>query len=172
VEREAKLQRAIESMREEWYLPLLDRMVAAAAAPELTGRSDRLADPTIVRLARKPWQRLREAVQRLPTEPSSEELHRVRILTKRARYAVEAVAVIGGPAADHFAFRLAELQGVLGEHQDAIVAAAWLRRRVPAQARAAGELIGFEVARSNRAAEGWRESWASVERRPLIRWMD
>ena len=53
--------------------------------------------------------------------------HAVRINGKRVRYAVEAVAgVLGGEIAD-LASALAAVQDLLGEHQDAAVAAdTWL----------------------------------------------
>ena len=45
------------------------------------------------------------------------------------RYAAEAAAVVT-PAADRHASAIADVQGVLGDHQDAVVAEAWLRRAV------------------------------------------
>jgi CHAD domain-containing protein len=161
----------VDAFREDWYLSLLDRLVAAANAPHLTKPARKPADPALLKLARKPWRVLVAAVGELPEFPSPDELHSVRILAKRARYAAEAVVPVGGASAELFAVRLSELQDVLGEHQDAVVAASWLRRRHPSQALAAGELIGFEVARANRAAEGWRDVWESINRHPMATWM-
>jgi CHAD domain-containing protein len=150
---------------------LLDNLVEACDGPEFSEAASAPADPIVLKLARKPWRRVQSAVSELPDEPRPEELHRLRILVKRARYAVEAVALIGGAAAEEFAFRLSELQDVLGEHQDAIVAGAWLRRRDPLQASAAGELIELEVARAGRAAEGWRALWNSADTPELTAWL-
>ncbi|MDF1594789.1 MAG: CHAD domain-containing protein [Acidimicrobiia bacterium] len=164
-------QRVVEALREDWFLSLLNRLVAAANAPHVTKLAGKPVDPTLLKLARKPWRVLVAAVGQLPELPSPDELHSVRILAKRTRYAAEALIPVVGANAELFAVRLSELQDVLGEHQDAVVAAAWLRRRHPSQALAAGELIGFEVARANRAAEGWRDVWESINRHPMTSWM-
>lgn len=164
-------RRVVDAFREDWYISLLDRLVAAANVPHLTKPARKPADPALLKLARKPWRALVAAVGELPELPSPDELHSVRILAKRARYAAEAVVPVGGASAELSAVRLSELQDVLGEHHDAVVAAAWLRCRHPSQALAAGELIGFEVARANRAAEGWRDVWESINHHSITRWM-
>ncbi len=57
-----------------------------------------------------------------------EELHRARKAGKRARYAAEAAAPVLGKRASKLAKTAANLQTLLGEHQDAIVATELLRR--------------------------------------------
>ena len=78
-------------------------------------------------------------------EPADEALHEVRIRAKRLRYACEAVAEVVGPPAVQLARAAADLQGVLGDFHDAIVAEDWLRSAsasaTPAQSLAAGQLI-------------------------------
>ncbi len=54
-------------------------------------------------------------------------LHDARKAYKRARYAAEALAPDAGPSADRLAKRLRNLQDILGERQDCIVAAELLR---------------------------------------------
>ena len=74
-------------------------------------------------------------------------LHAIRILAKRARYAVDAVAPLYGKDARRFARALADVQTVLGEYQDTTVAEAWLRsaaKALPSTRLVAGELIAFE----------------------------
>ena len=78
---------------------------------------------------------------------------------------------MGGEEAEEFAVQLSELQDVLGEHQDAVVAGGWLRGREGAQSLAAGELIGLEVARATAAGEGWREIWEVAAKPELAEWM-
>ena len=170
-ERQDALRAVVAGFREPEFEVLLDSLVEACDRPELSEAASTPADPIVLKLARKPWRKVQSAVSELPDEPRPEELHRLRILVKRARYAVEAVALIGGAEAEEFAFRLSELQDVLGEHQDAIVAGAWLHRRDPLQASAAGELIELEVARAGRAAEGWRALWNSADITELTAWL-
>src|SRR5207249_8923743 len=89
--------------------------------------ADQPAKDVLPKLAGGPWRRLRSAVRQLPENPTDPELHRIRILAKRARYAAEAVAPIVGADATAFARAAAKLQTVLGEHQDSVTAQAWLR---------------------------------------------
>ncbi len=93
----------------------------------------------------------------LPAEPADWELHRVRKLGKRARYAAELVS------RKEFVREAKALQDVLGEHQDAVVAAERLRElaagATPGQAVAAGRLVERELERRAVARATWREAW-------------
>ena len=58
-------------------------------------------------------------------------MHRIRIVAKRCRYAAElAEPVIGKPARE-LAAAVTRIQDVLGEHQDAVIADAWLAKAAP-----------------------------------------
>ncbi len=106
----------------------------------------------------------------------AEELHRVRILAKRARYATEAVLPVL-PAAARFAEAVTDLQNVLGEAQDRVVAIDWLRATGPtldpAAAFAAGQLAGHLTAQATAASarDAWRPVAHTARRRRLRRWM-
>jgi CHAD domain-containing protein len=112
-------------------------------------------------------------VGRLPETPADSDLHRIRILAKRARYAAEAVAPVVGPDAASFARSAAKLQTVLGEHQDSVTAQAWLRaaKVTGRRAFAAGELIAIERIAAHKARGGWRKVWNTLDRRRLRSWM-
>jgi CHAD domain-containing protein len=124
-------------------------------------------------LAAGPWRRLRSAVKQLPETPVDPELHRIRILAKRARYAAEAVAPVVGKAADAFARAAAKLQTILGEHQDSVTAQAWLRSARISGRRAfvAGELIAMEHVAAEDARAKWPEVWKALDRKSLRDWM-
>jgi len=171
MERDDALSLVVEGFRKESFVLLLDDLVEFCARPGFTEAAGGPADLTLLKMARKPWKKLKKMVAGLPDQPSPEQLHRLRIVVKRARYAAEAVSPVGGEEAEEFAMQLSELQDVLGEHQDAVVAGAWLRRRETSQSLAAGELIGLEVARATAAAEGWREIWEAVARPEFTDWM-
>jgi CHAD domain-containing protein len=111
------------------------------------------------------YERLRRAVKRLGREPKDDELHRVRIRAKRARYATEAIGGRSGVVA-----RAKELQDVLGEHQDATVAEERIRELV-AQVRgtgrtalAAGRLIERQRARRVASRAAWPKAWKRLRR--------
>jgi CHAD domain-containing protein len=127
----------------------------------------------LTKLAGGPWRRLRSAVRQLPENPTDPELHRIRILAKRARYAAEAVQAVAGPVATSFARAAAKLQTVLGEHQDSVTAQAWLRsaRATGRRAFAAGELIAIEHIAANDARAKWPKVWSSLDSKRLRTWM-
>jgi CHAD domain-containing protein len=111
------------------------------------------------------YNRLRRNVKRLGDDPTDEELHRVRIRTKRARYAAEAV---GGKS--ELVSRAKDVQDVLGEHQDATVAEDRIRELV-AQVRgagrtalAAGRLIERQRSRRVAAREAWPRALKRLRR--------
>lgn len=115
--------------------------------------------------------RLRKAVKRLGDEPTDDELHRVRIRVKRARYAAEAAG-----ARKRYVERAKALQDVLGEHQDAVVAEERIREllsRVRGSGRtalAAGRLIERQRNRRLEARRAWRRDWKRLERAGDAEW--
>src|SRR6266576_2802244 len=150
-----KLLADLDSQR---YIDLVERLVAAAHSPQTLPDADQPAAGVLPALATTPWRRLRSAVRGLPETPTDPELHRIRILAKRARYAAEPVAPVAGPAASAFARAAAKLQTILGEHQDSVTAQAWLRSAKASGKRAfvAGELIALEGLAANEARSKWR----------------
>jgi CHAD domain-containing protein len=174
-ERGGHLAVLLAAMRSPQYVALLDGLVDAAAAPSLRGRVDRRAIDEVPRFVAPRWKRLRHAVRVLGDDPTDAELHQVRILAKRARYAADvAVPVVGEPAA-RLASSLARLQDVLGEVNDAVVAADWLRRVAPtvphAEAFVAGQLLSVRRQRAARLRSGWRGVWEDCARKGNVRWL-
>jgi CHAD domain-containing protein len=163
-------------LRSDRYVALLERLVAAANAPELLPVEDGPASERLPPLVRRPWKKLRKAVRAAGDDPDDETLHQIRIRAKRARYAAEAVAPVAGAEAKGFASAAAKLQDVLGEHHDAIVAESWLRGwafegRSPDAAFAAGILAGIERAAAIDARAGWWKAWRRLDKRRLRDWM-
>jgi len=155
------------------YIDLLERLVAAAHAPATLPDAEQPATGLLPGLASTPWRRLRTAVRQLPESPTDPELHRIRILAKRARYAAEAVAPVAGPDASAFGRAAAKLQTVLGEHQDSVTAQAWLRAARVGGRRAfvAGELIALEHLAAGKSRSEWPKVWESLDRKKLRDWM-
>ena len=124
---------------------------------------------------REPWEQLCATVDELPDDPSDEQLHEVRIEAKRCRYAAEAVAAAVGKRARAFAKAIADLQDVLGEHQDAVVAVAWLRdvasTAIGREVFVAGQLASLERLEMDRTREGWRETWRAAHKKKLRQWL-
>jgi CHAD domain-containing protein len=152
---------------------LLDHLVEAAAQPAVTEEASLPAAEVLPGLARKPWRSLRKGVRALPNAPADAELHRIRILAKRARYAAEAAAPVVGKDAARFADAAADLQTVLGEHQDSAVAQGWLRANAGSGRRAfvAGELSAQEAQRAAAARSRWSRDWRRLNRKKLRAWL-
>ena len=165
-----KLHAELEAPR---YIDLLERLVTAAHSPVTTLDAEQPASAVLPPLATGPWRRLRSAVRQLPEQPTDPELHRIRILAKRARYAAEAVAPVVGPGATAFARAAAKLQTILGEHQDSVTAQAWLRsvRVTGRRAFVAGQLIAMEHLAAQKARKDWPKVWKALDRKALRKWM-
>jgi CHAD domain-containing protein len=82
---------------------------------------------------------------------------------------------VAGKRADAFATAAAELQTVLGDLHDAVVALAWLRERTaglrPKAAFVAGMLAEREIALTDQRKLEWRPVWRKLARKKLRGWM-
>ena len=137
---------------------------------------ERLAADILPALVHKPWKKLKRAVDALGDDPADEALHEVRIMAKRLRYAAEAVAGVVGKPARSLATAVAEVQGVLGDMQDAVVAEAWLRRQAATnsstgQAMVAGELVTVQRQQQAICRKGWNAPWKAASRKRLRAWI-
>jgi len=168
----AALHEALDSRR---YLDLTQALVDLAVTPPIVEQADRPAREAYPELAARPWAHLSKRVGALGKHPTDAELHRVRILAKRARYAAEAAAAVI-PAAGRHAEAIAGLQGVLGDHQDAVVAQQWLRDSIASDATApeafvAGLLVRDEQALAGKHRRRWPDAWAEADRKKLKAWL-
>ena len=83
-ERRRAWKRARKALSGERYLKLLDRLTSAVEAPPV-----RRADLSLEKVAAREFKNLRRAARKLGPKSSAEQVHRARILAKRARYAAE-----------------------------------------------------------------------------------
>ncbi|WP_425388231.1 CHAD domain-containing protein [Amycolatopsis taiwanensis] len=164
-----RLNQALNTAR---YTALLTAIGELTKTAEVANAPDdgRLDPATALR---KPYRRLVRAAAALPNNPPDDELHAVRIRGKRLRYAAE----LAVPAAKKKqAARLKalvkatkRLQDVLGDHQDAVVAADRVRNlAVTSDERMVGFIAGRIVEReANRRAEAraaWPDALAGVNK--------
>jgi CHAD domain-containing protein len=174
-QRDDARRRLLGAMATEKYVVLLDDLVAAAAAPVLLPGADGAAAEVMPALVAKPWRKLRKEVRKAGDDPPDAGLHQIRIRAKRARYAAEAVEPVIGKPAENFADAVADLQSVLGDHQDAVVGEAWLRETAATGGRdvalVAGMLIAAERASAASTRDGWRQVWDAARRRKLRAWL-
>jgi CHAD domain-containing protein len=161
-ERAAAYRDVVETLGGERYYALLDRL-EAAASPPLTGDETPLA--TIFAREAK---RMRRVFAKLGDDPEDDALHASRIAVKRARYAADLAAhELGRPGAE-FVSVAKQLQDILGDHQDAVVAQARIRdwaaaSPAPGSGFAAGRLVQLERDRRAAARAAWPGTWKRLD---------
>jgi CHAD domain-containing protein len=132
-------QTALDTLDSQRYPRLLDGLDALLAGPPLTPLAARQAGKA---LAKPGPAGSTAAAARLAAVPGAEDrdtaIHEARKATKRARYAAEAAVPALGGTASRQAAQARELQQLLGDHHDSVVARTVLLD-LAGQARAAGE---------------------------------
>lgn len=162
------------ALRSDRYFKLLDLLVEAARNPVfLEEEAARSAVEVLPELAAKPWKKLKQAVEQLTGNSPDADLHAARILAKRSRYAAELAARVVGKPAVRFARAVADLQTVLGEHQDGVNAQLWLRslHSTGRQGFVAGELHALEHVATEAARQDWPRVWKTLKNSELRAWM-
>ena len=163
------------------YYGLLDALDALVARPPLTPlarKRSRTALPSQVRRTVKKLDKAVVQVDELPDGPErTEALHSVRKAAKRARYAAELVAPVVGKDATRSAKRFKAVQGLLGDHQDAVQTRRFLRA-LGGRGHLAGQngfTVGIWYQQQAEAADdvdtAFDETWRSAARRKHRRWM-
>lgn len=168
----------LQELRSSSYDQLLDTLVDIAARPPIATEPPGLAGQRAADLAagliRRPWRRLKRAAKALERHSPDTQWHAIRIRAKQCRYAAEAVAPVYGPQARRFAASVAAVQDILGDHQDTVVAEAWLRNTGAALTPAcvaAGELITSMRLERARLRSKWPKAWKRASARKLHRWL-
>ncbi|WP_198663282.1 CYTH and CHAD domain-containing protein [Jiangella endophytica] len=167
-----------ELLDDERYLALHDRLVRAVAQPLTRPDAERPARDVLPRLVEKAWTRLDGAAQDLADDSPDAEWHAARLAAKRARYAAEAVAPVLGGDAKAFAKQIEKITEILGEHQDAAMAAAKARELANSDhasadvAFALGVLASNERALVHAARAAFADAWPNVRRTKWRKWME
>lgn len=142
-EREAGRDALLAALDSDRYFALLTRFEQdGVAMPD--------EDPQEVAVAA--FDKLRRTIVDLPESPADDELHDLRKKAKKARYAAELAVPESSRRMEKLVDALKELQDLIGEHQDAVVAEERLRQLARARtAVAAGRLIERERVRRREA---------------------
>ena len=132
-------QTALAALDGQRYLRLLDDLDALLADPPLTPRAERKAGKVLGKPVRRAARRLQRALAAVPAAGDRDAaIHEARKTAKRARYAAEAAVPALGSTASRQAARAKELQQLLGDHHNSVVARTVLLD-LAGKARAAGE---------------------------------
>ena len=170
----------IGALNSERYFRLLDRLDGMVADPPFTEVGDRKAGKVLTRCVRKSYRRVTRLVRAgAPDDPArrDEWYHEIRKAAKRLRYAGESVAPAFGKPADDLAKRAEDLQEMLGEHQDSVVARAALRdlgvrlHLDGDNAFTIGRLHALEQTRGDRAIAEFDRAWATLSDPATTGWL-
>ncbi len=132
-------QSALDTLDGQRYLRLLDNLDALLADPPLTPLTKREAGKVLANPVRRAARRLQRALDVVPgAQDRDTAIHQARKATKRARYAAEAAVPALGRTASRQAAQAKELQQLLGDQHDSVVARAVLLE-LAQKARTAGE---------------------------------
>ena len=130
---------AVAALDGRRYRRLRGDLDGLLARPPLTPLAERGAGKVLAKPVRRAGRRLLRALAAVPdAEDRDAALHEARKAAKRARYAAEAAEPALGAAASRQAAAAKDLQQVLGDHHDSVVARTVLLD-LAAEARQAGE---------------------------------
>src|SRR5664279_2234120 len=143
-------------------------------------KADDRADKVVTKLVRRSYRRIERLVKAgAPESPTGRDhwYHEIRKAAKRLRYAGEAGEPAFGAPAAALAKNAENLQEVLGEHQDSVVARQALRElgaRIHLEGENAftiGRLHALEQARADEAAAEFEAAWRGVSDKHLRSWL-
>jgi CHAD domain-containing protein len=168
--RDQAYQMVLDEMKSARYIGFVSKLSDAAERPLIE-------DPqyTMTDAAARQFRKLRRTVRNLKESPSNAELHRVRIKTKRARYAAELAQGRDSKAIGRFIKRAGKLQELLGRHQDAVLAERYVEGFLKYQGRRqAAFTAGLLAARAKQRREEvrgefWSE-WTRLKKRGKRAW--
>ena len=160
----------LEELSTPRYFRLLRTLDAFAYATTAASGDDTIA-ATGRRAIRKAAKKLRKRARAIGPQPAPEDLHTVRILAKRLRYACEFLQPLTGPAGARFIKRLVKLQDLLGAHNDAVTASAFVHAYVgdahcpPATEHALTRFVRVNDTHAADARAGFHRAWDEFTRR-------
>jgi CHAD domain-containing protein len=169
-EREKGQQVLVTELKSQRYLELLSKLVQAAQDPAVVVSSVTLHD-----IAAGEFTKLRKAMRNLGVAPTDSDLHRLRIKTKRARYAAELAETCTGRPATRFIEQAKLFQDLLGVHQDAVFAEKHIRAfsEQSTSVRAAfvaGRMVERQRQRRESARATFRAQWKNLKKQGRKAW--
>jgi CHAD domain-containing protein len=169
-ERERTYRTLVDEIKSARYVGFIAKLVQEADAPPVMTQGQTVRD-----VAGRQFRKLRKTVKRLKDSPSDNALHRVRIKTKRARYAAELARGCGGKPLTRFIKTAAQFQDLLGRHHDAVLAEQHVRGFLKHQTgKQAAFTAGLLVARAKLQRQEIRDAfwseWKRLKRRGHHAW--
>jgi CHAD domain-containing protein len=175
----AALLEALDSPR---YTSLLAELERLTHEPPRGPRADAPARDVLPAAGRRAYRQAKRRMRRARHTPAGPDrdvaLHQARKSARRARYAAEAATPVAGQQASKFAQQMKQVQSVLGDHQDTVLARQ-AARDLGIGAYLAGEnaftyglLYDLELHRAEQLQADARQVWKRASRRRYRRWMN
>jgi CHAD domain-containing protein len=169
------------ALQDPRYSRLITRLQTCIDHPALLDEATEQGRKILPPLAARAWQDLKKGARALKRSDPDDAFHEVRKRAKRARYAAELIAPALGRRASQDSERYIRLttqvQDVLGEHQDAIVAIRELERFLADHdlaeptPRAARRLIEIQRRAGEKARDRFFKIWKRLDHKKIRRWM-
>jgi CHAD domain-containing protein len=169
-ERDERQQVLVTQLKSQRYLELVSKLVQAAQGPAVVVSSVTLHD-----IAAGEFMKLRKLMRKLGRVPTDSTLHRLRIKTKRARYAAELAETCRGRPATRFIEQAKVFQDLLGVHQDAVFAENHIREFLEHStsvraAFVAGRMVERQRQRRESARAMFKSQWRKLKKRGEKAW--
>jgi CHAD domain-containing protein len=160
----------LAGLESERYLNLLNTLEAATVSLVV-----RAVDDDLESVAARRFRKLRRAVQGLASPPEDEDLHRVRRQAKKARYTADLVKPRGGKKVARYLAALKQMQEVLGDFQDAVVAQGKITEYLPeakstSEGFALGRMAELQASKKRSSAAAFPAVWEKVAKTGKKAW--
>ena len=154
----------LEALRSDRYRKLLNRLEQAAQFPETVATNVSLHE-----IAALQFKKLRNFIEKSNKNHSDDDLHRIRIRAKRARYAAELAECAVGKPATRFIRQIKRFQDLLGDHQDAVMTEHHLRRLLGSShsvkaALAVGQIVERLRSRKSQVRKTFPKRWGKLKK--------
>lgn len=172
-DRAAAKRRLTSALSSPRYATMLQSAAQLARRPEheVSEESTIESSADLVAGLSKPFKKLSKAVLALPSDPPDDDIHALRIHGKRLRYAAELAQTAAKKKQAKQIRELIkatkDLQTVLGDHQDAVIAADRMRSVLDSldghTGFIAGRIAELELRKRTQARADWPMIWTRVD---------
>jgi CHAD domain-containing protein len=173
-------QALMEGLQSQRYRRLILSIHRAIEQPQLKEEAWETCRNVLPPLATAAWRRLKKGAQDLrPSDPDA-EFHELRKRAKRARYIAELISPIisrrKDTSGDRFIRLCIQIQDALGEHNDAVVAAAQIEQCMAENPsdipliEAASLLVAEQREAAREAKTAFFKVWDKLDRKKSTRW--
>ncbi len=172
-EQKRNRERLLALLGTRTHANLLAFLQEARTSMPLAPKAARPARRVMPGLMARPWNHLLQAITAYGARPSDQQLHQVRIHTKRCRYGADVLRPVVGKRAVGMVEAMTTMQDTLGIVSDAAVIRTRLREAASTSPVNQNLIVALELWLEERAAgarQRWALDWQQAQQRPLRFW--